>query len=116
MKQGTSKALILIVMLASTIAAMVLRQMQLIRVFDADGLPISGSPITYALAAICVVTLAALLLLLRRTPPRQEYYCSIFSHPPRYDSDAVGCARRRCRQLDSVRRLDRSHPGTHLRG
>ena len=78
MKQGTSKALILIVMLASTIAAMVLRQMQLIRVFDADGLPISGSPITYALAAICVVTLAALLLLLRRTPPRQEYYCSIF--------------------------------------
>ena len=79
MKQGTSKALILIVMLASTIAAMVLRQMQLIRVFDADGQPISGSPITY-------------------------------------DSDAVGCARRRCRQLDSVRRLDRSHPGTHLRG
>ena len=78
MKQGTSKALILIVMLASTIAAMVLRQMQLIRVFDADGLPLSGSPITYALAAICVVTLAALLLLLRRTPPRQEYYCSIF--------------------------------------
>ncbi len=78
MKQGTSKALILIVMLASTIAAMVLRQMQLIRVFDADGLPFSGSPITYALAAICVVTLAALLLLLRRTPPRQEYYCSIF--------------------------------------
>ena len=78
MKQGTSKALILIVMLASTFAAMVLRQMQLIRVFDADGLPISGSPITYALAAICVVTLAALLLLLRRTPPRQEYYCSIF--------------------------------------
>lgn len=78
MKQGTSKALILIVMLASTIAAMVLRQMQLILVFDADGLPISGSPITYALAAICVVTLAALLLLLRRTPPRQEYYCSIF--------------------------------------
>ena len=78
MKQGTSKALILIVMLASTIAAMVLRQMQLSRVFDADGLPISGSPITYALAAICVVTLAALLLLLRRTPPRQEYYCSIF--------------------------------------
>lgn len=78
MKQGTSKALILIVMLASTIAAMVLRQMQLIRVFDADGLPISGSPITYALAAICVATLAALLLLLRRTPPRQEYYCSIF--------------------------------------
>lgn len=78
MKQGTSKALILIVMLASTIAAMVLRQMQLIRVFDADGLPISVSPITYALAAICVVTLAALLLLLRRTPPRQEYYCSIF--------------------------------------
>ena len=37
MKQGTSKALILIVMLASTIAAMVLRQMQLIRVFDAVG-------------------------------------------------------------------------------
>ena len=78
MKQGTSKALILIVMLASTIAAMVLRQMQLTRVFDADGLPIPGSPITYALAAICVVALAALLLLLRRTPPRQEYYCSIF--------------------------------------
>lgn len=44
MKQGTSKALILIVMLASTIAAMVLRQMQLIRVFDADGLSISGAP------------------------------------------------------------------------
>lgn len=82
MKQGTSKALILIVMLASTIAAMVLRQMQLIRVFDADGLPISGSPITYALAAICVVTLAALLLLLRRTPPGRSTIAAFFSPCP----------------------------------
>ena len=81
MKQQTSKALILIVLIVGAAAAMVLRQLQLVHVFDADGLPRSGSPITYALAAICVAVLAALLLLLRRTPPRQEYYCSIFLTP-----------------------------------
>ena len=81
MKQGTHKGLILLFVILCAVAAMVLRQVQIQTVFDADGLPVSGSPITWALAIVCILVPVVLLLLLRSTPPRQQFYCSIFLTP-----------------------------------
>jgi hypothetical protein len=73
MKRTKGHPLALLVLLAVSVAGCVLRGAQLSRAFDADGLPVSGHPLTWVLVIGCVVAVLGLGLFCLRLPQRKTW-------------------------------------------
>jgi hypothetical protein len=73
MKRSKGHPLALLVLLAISVAGGVLRGLQLDRVFDQDGLPETGHPLTWALAIGCVIAVLGIGLFCLRLPRRKTW-------------------------------------------
>ena len=71
MKRSTGHPFALVFLLLASVLGLFLRWLQLTRVFDSDGLPTTGHPLTLGLSIYCVVVVVAIAVFCLRLPKRK---------------------------------------------